>query len=238
MVNIDTTYQTVLALANKEQRGYITPQEFNLFAEQAQLEILEQYFYDINQFNRLPKNNTEYSDMVSLIREKLSVLEVNNVKVAKGANARSTFPKPTDLYKVGTIKTIYGDGFKEVERVSGKELAAMQLSPLTTPTDANPVYTTSLHSTYGEVYILAPTYARRIIVDYVRLPSPPRWGFSIVGERAMYNPGRTQHFELHPSESAELVYRILTLAGITMKRQDIMQAAGALQNSTIQQEKK
>ena len=38
-VSIDTVYQTVLALANKEQRGYITPQEFNLFANQVQLEI-------------------------------------------------------------------------------------------------------------------------------------------------------------------------------------------------------
>ena len=49
-VNINTVYQTVLALANKEQRGYITPQEFNLFARQAQMQIFEQYFYDLNQF--------------------------------------------------------------------------------------------------------------------------------------------------------------------------------------------
>ena len=38
-VSVDTIYQRVLALANKEQRGYITPQEFNLFADQAQMEI-------------------------------------------------------------------------------------------------------------------------------------------------------------------------------------------------------
>ena len=51
-ISIDTVYQRVLALANKEQRGYITPQEFNLLANQAQVEIFEQYFYDINQFNK------------------------------------------------------------------------------------------------------------------------------------------------------------------------------------------
>ena len=34
-VSVDTVYQRVLAIANKEQRGYITPQEFNLFANQA-----------------------------------------------------------------------------------------------------------------------------------------------------------------------------------------------------------
>tara|TARA_R110001599_G_scaffold36380_2_gene114133 strand:- start:377 stop:589 length:213 start_codon:yes stop_codon:yes gene_type:complete len=70
MVNIDTVYQKVLAFANKEQRGYVTPQEFNLFASQAQLEIIEQYFYDLNQFDRGNGNNTEYSDMVTLIRRK------------------------------------------------------------------------------------------------------------------------------------------------------------------------
>ena len=49
-VPIDTVYQRVLTLANKEQRGYITPQEFNLLANQAQMEIFEQYFYDIKTY--------------------------------------------------------------------------------------------------------------------------------------------------------------------------------------------
>jgi len=44
-INIDKVYQKVLAIANKEQRGYITPQEFNLFADQAQMNIFEQYFF-------------------------------------------------------------------------------------------------------------------------------------------------------------------------------------------------
>ena len=39
MVDVDKVYQKVLALANKEQRGYITPQEFNLLADKAQLEM-------------------------------------------------------------------------------------------------------------------------------------------------------------------------------------------------------
>ena len=55
-ISVDTVYQTVLALANKEQRGYITPQEFNLFADQAQMEIFNQYFYDLNRAIRIPGN--------------------------------------------------------------------------------------------------------------------------------------------------------------------------------------
>ena len=55
-VNVNTVYQRVQSIANKEQRGYITPIEFNRFANQAQLEIFEQYFYDLSQFMRYLKN--------------------------------------------------------------------------------------------------------------------------------------------------------------------------------------
>ena len=74
-ISIDTVYQKVLAIANKEQRGYITPQEFNLFANQAQKEIFEQYFYDVNQWNRQHGNSTEYSDMLTLLDEKVEIFE-------------------------------------------------------------------------------------------------------------------------------------------------------------------
>ena len=86
-VNINTVYQRVLAIANKEQNGYITPQEFNTFANQAQMEIFEQYFYDISQFSRLHGNDTEYSDMLNVLHEKLvpfqrvqksSIFQTNN----------------------------------------------------------------------------------------------------------------------------------------------------------------
>ena len=74
-ISVDTVYQRVLAILNKEQRGYLTPQEFNLFANQAQRDIFEQYFYDINQFSRLHGNDTEYSDMLNILNEKISIFE-------------------------------------------------------------------------------------------------------------------------------------------------------------------
>lgn len=80
-VNIDTVYQSVLALANKEQRGYITPLEFNLLASKAQREIFEQYFYDINKFNRMPGNSTEFSDMLYILEEKIAPFRVNDVSL-------------------------------------------------------------------------------------------------------------------------------------------------------------
>ena len=86
-VSVDTVYQRVLAIANKEQRGYITPQEFNLLANQAQLEIFEQYFYDINQFNRQHGNSTEFSDMLSILDEKISPFRVNGASLTAASIA-------------------------------------------------------------------------------------------------------------------------------------------------------
>ena len=66
-VNINTVYNTVLYILNKEQRGYITPSEFNSLAVQVQEEIFESYFPDGNQLNRANQqniqNDTEFFNM-------------------------------------------------------------------------------------------------------------------------------------------------------------------------------
>ena len=53
-INVNTVYQTVLSILNKEQRGYMTPDEFNKVGTQVQLEIFERYFEDLNQQARVP----------------------------------------------------------------------------------------------------------------------------------------------------------------------------------------
>ena len=55
-INVDKVYKTVLLIINKEQRGYLTPDEFNKIATQVQLEIFESYFETLNQQMRLPQN--------------------------------------------------------------------------------------------------------------------------------------------------------------------------------------
>ena len=47
-INVNQVYKTVLSILNKEQRGYITPDEFNKLATQVQLEMFENYSDDLN----------------------------------------------------------------------------------------------------------------------------------------------------------------------------------------------
>ena len=113
-VSVDTVYQRVLAILNKEQRGYVTPQEFNLFANQAQMDLFEQYFYDINQFGRMHGNDTEFSDMLTILNEKIDIFEVT-AAMTYGVGAH--WNPPADLYRIGTL--IHNS--IEVERINKNE---------------------------------------------------------------------------------------------------------------------
>ncbi len=52
-VNVDIVYKTVLLILNQQQRGYMTPDEFNKVATQVQLTMFEAYASDLNQQYRV-----------------------------------------------------------------------------------------------------------------------------------------------------------------------------------------
>ena len=239
MVNIDNVYQKVLALANKEQRGYITPQEFNLFANHAQMDIFEQYFYDLNQFDRSKENDLEYSGMMNVLEEKISVFE--KFKVAMSAMSGNQATLPTDLYRLGTV--FYGAaGYDvEVEKVGKKELEYMLRTSLAVPVDARPVYVRK-SDTLLKIFPASPSTSystSNITCNYIKKPTKVVWTYNVVAGNALYNStaADAQNFELHASEETELVYKILELAGITLNKPGLVQLAGTEDMQKQQQEK-
>jgi hypothetical protein len=223
MVSIDTVYQKVLMFANKEQRGYITPQEFNMFADQAQKEIFEQYFYDLNQFSRVPGNSGEYSDVIHNINEKIAIFER-----ADGTIAGTTI-NASDFYRLGTV--IYNGN--EVEEVQQNEILYINQSPLTKPSYTRPVYVRT-----GELTVdMYPVGIASATCTYIAKPTKPSWGYVVVLGKAMYDSNNTTNFGLHPAEESELVYKILKFAGISMDKINIMRAGQVQEQAQVQQEK-
>lgn len=232
-ISIDTVYQRVLAIANKEQRGYITPQEFNLLANQAQMDIFEQYFYDINQFDRMNNNDTEYSNMISLLAEKISPFE--KFRVNMSAVSGNTLTLPTDAYRLGIVLS----GSIEVEQINKKELIYMEKSPLAAPSSNHPVYVRATGTTI-KVFPSSPTVAytvSNITCDYVAKPSSILWGYETVSGAALYNSGATTDPQLHDSEETTLVMKVLALSGIVLQDPTMYQLAAAEDNKKTQQEK-
>tara|TARA_R100001443_G_scaffold40268_2_gene53709 strand:- start:10430 stop:11149 length:720 start_codon:yes stop_codon:yes gene_type:complete len=236
-VNINTVYQRVLTIANKEQRGYITPQEFNILANQAQMDIFEQYFYDINQFGRSHGNDTEYSDMLNILEEKISFFEKDHTDMSAVSGATATLP--TDVYRLGTVFYNNGTNSIRVEKVTNKEVELMVQSALYAPSASRPVYVNredskiQLYPSSG-----SPAYSTSTInCHYIAKPALAAWGYIITSGVSIYNSGTSTNFELHESEEVNLVNRILVLAGIMMKDFTLAQAIQREEANDIQQEK-
>jgi hypothetical protein len=225
-VSVDTVYQRVLAILNKEQRGYVTPQEFNLFANQAQMDIFEQYFYDINQFGRLHGNDTEYSDMLNILNEKINIFEKN----ASMTYSNGYWSEPSDLYRMGTI--IYNS--IEAERINANEYLYINASPLTKPTNDRPIFVASNngYKVYGTSELTTG-----VSCNYIKKPAKVDWAYQEIAGRALYDVNNKVDFELHISEETELVYKILQLAGLSIKELQVYQVGNQMEVQNTQQEK-
>jgi hypothetical protein len=232
-VNVNTVYTRVLAIMNKEQRGYITPQEFNIFANQAQMDIFEQYFYDLNQFLRLPGNSTGHADMVDMLNEKIGIF----TKTDNLTYGSTSFDKPTDLYRLTAIEY---NGVT-ADRLTRKEFLQINKSPLTKPSDAFPVYT-ELENGYdvqGDDEFFGPDQGSdpKVNIEYIKKPTTVSWAGTVANGVSLYNASNSTNFDLHNSEETELVIKILELAGVAAKQIDIAQYAAGVDNKSIQQEK-
>ena len=232
-VNVNTVYSRVLAIMNKEQRGYLSPQEFNLFANQAQMDIFEQYFYDLNQFLRLPGNSTGHADMVDILNEKIGIF----TKTANLTYGSTSFNKPDDLYRLTAIEY---DGVT-ADRLTRKEFLQINKSPLTKPSNAFPVYTELAdgYDVQGDDEFNASDQggAPRVIIEYIKKPTTVSWAGNVVSGVSLYNETDSVNFDLHNSEETELVIKILQLAGMAIKDINLANFAGSEDIKSIQQEK-
>ena len=290
-INVDKVYKTVLLLINKEQRGYLTPDEFNKIATQVQLEIFESYFETLNQQMRVPQNESEYGDRYKTVQEKLEIFRVlgsaayvvstpnyfttpSSSGVASGTQTFATVNTqtaytlttitqsqvetssvvvtlngvsytnynitggvfnltagsiaagstllitlyPKDFYKLGTV--LYKDD-KEVQSVQRNELAQMNMSTITKPSEYFPVY---VYEDY-KVIIYPQTISSDVTMSYIRKPADVIWNFTSTTGYYVWDPTSSVDFELDVSEQSTVILEILKYAGITIKDPMIVQAA-------------
>lgn len=115
---INSVRNTVLSVLNKNNYGYISPADFNLYAKQAQMEIFEEYFglYNkaINQENSRI-SGTDYADMRKTISEVIEgFLMKNNLSNGVGGLLRNNFSIPSltttgdEAFMINTI-IVYPD---------------------------------------------------------------------------------------------------------------------------------
>lgn len=184
-INVNTVYTTVLSILNKEQRGYLTPYEFNNLATQVQLEIFENFFEDYNQFIRMPKTDVEFASRLDHISEEIQFFEKEE---KASAVSNSVYTQPTDLYRFGSAFWMVGKNNPEIELVSAREYSQQTLSPILNPSNDFPIakyIKDQLH-----VYPISNNNTEKDInFSYIRKPKDVRWGYSLgSNNQYVYDP--------------------------------------------------
>ena len=214
-ISVDTVYKTVLLILNKEQRGYMTPDEFNKIGQQVQLEIFEKYFEDLNQIVRAPQTDADYADRLSYLEEKISIFEnTSRYTVSSGV---------VNLSGVHRLNTVTYNNI-ELQKVGRKEYYNIIKSPLTKPTELYPIYLQE-----GSSLKIEPTSIGLIDISFIKKPLNINWNFvPDVGLGIfVFTTSGTTDFELHSSEQTEVILRVLAYAGVIIRDPQIIQAASA-----------
>jgi hypothetical protein len=235
-LKVNDVYTTVLSILNKEQRGYLTPYEFNKIATQVQLEIFEKFFEDYNQYIRMPKTSVEFASRMDHTREEFQIFE----KSANASNyAANVYTQPTDLHRFGSASWNKGKNSPTIEIVSNRNYNQLKLSPLTQPTNDFPVAKYSDNKL--TVFPNPSTHANGdVTFNYIRKPADVVWAYTVNPTLGNYifndTPGGGasviptsgfQDFEISESQQTEVVIAILKYAGVVIRDPQIVQAASS-----------
>lgn len=229
MVNINTVYNAVLVITNKDNRGYITPDEFNSLATQAQEAIFASYFMREMTYEMQAAGSNVQSDFSNpslTAAQKISAF----YNTGTLTQTDGVFTYPTDFYKLGVVNV----NNVAADQASHEEIKYINLSPLAYPVASQPVYT--LNSKGVKIY--PSTVTTGVTLDYLSKPIQPKWGYVLNGTVPYYDPtqfdpaidsytasAKSYNFSLDPSEQSELIIRILAYAGVVIKQADVAQFA-------------
>tara|TARA_R110000824_G_scaffold228065_1_gene415922 strand:+ start:1720 stop:2640 length:921 start_codon:yes stop_codon:yes gene_type:complete len=123
-ISVDTVYRTVLLILNKESRGYLTPDEYNKIGTQVQLEMFNEYFEDLNQQLRIPENDSEYSNRVKNLEEKLAVFKTPPAIANYNPGGYFNLPTPSAPSGQETITSAIGQNAYAFQVLQAAQVSA------------------------------------------------------------------------------------------------------------------
>jgi hypothetical protein len=221
---IDTVYQIVKTVVNKELRGNVTPAEFNLLSRQVQERIFRGYMEDANR-DKIKHNrgmtSKNFASLPLYQRQRIEQFWASNTLTYN--NSTSDFDLPVDLYFIKDRGISYNGAV--VDEAEASDLTFL-ISSAAGPSEVFPVYERKKDS----VRVIPSTITSEVVCRYLRTPAAPKWTYRIVSGVEMFDPSKSdyQDFELHESELSRIVILLLSYFGINIRETEVTQYAEAL----------
>jgi len=243
---INSVRNTVLAIINKNNYGYISPSDFNLFAKQAQLDLFDEYFFNYNQ--QINEENarvsgTGYANIKLGYEEVIDTFSVTSFLTQKTLGTSvyylpSTTTTGTDYYLLNKVLCYSAGNFLgEAEKVTHSKITQLNNSILTAPNTIFPAYTQE-----GDSITIFPTTinsGQDVQAQYIRYPKDPKWTYvNLYNGEPLFDQSAAdyQDFELPIDDGNDLVARILQYAGISIREKDVFEF-GKLEEQQLDNQK-
>jgi len=229
-ISVDTVYKKVLAILNKESRGFLTPDEFQRIGSQVQLDLLDKAFHDYTRAvarDSMGRGGQGYADIPKKIQDRIDPFyATSSVALTSGVGTLPTF------YNIISVSTTVCLAMTDVERVEKAKLSFLLSSPLTTPSTTFPVYYIT-----GSTLTVNPSSIASVDINYISVPSDPVWAYDTDSNGAFtYTTTGSIDFGLHPSSEVDLILGILRYAGVIIKDPSVIQSIGQETATKVQLE--
>ena len=208
-MNINDAYKFIQFVASKESRGWISPAEFNLAAELAQLTLYSE-------------KEAEFMATKKIGADMLPFSVSAEVTPAAGKIAYPTSP---DAFR--HLLSVYNaTTFKRYDELTQAELADAMRSKIVTPTASYP----AIVQREDFIYIYPTTVVDVSIIEFLKRPTTPEWAYTIESSRPVYDAGNSNNFDFDQILFLELAMRILQHVGVNIKDTEVAQYGMSFNN--------
>jgi|TARA_R110000803_G_C11928597_1_gene315175 hypothetical protein len=233
MASVNEVYSALKNLANKDERGFITPKVFNTFASIAQNKIFNDLFGEMTKAQTMRARNVDAKTHLSYVKRLEEDLAYFS-KESTVSQSNGVFLKPDDLSRIIYMKTagsyVFGNSTSTLIDIMYDESKIEYIlhSDLSAPSQNHPV---AIVSNDIEVF---PTSVKKIKLRYYKYPegrSPstglrtaltPRYNaLSLGASNEVFDPTTSVDFELPDHYATELIIEIGKMVGINLRDKDV-----------------
>lgn len=231
MININECRNTVLFLLAKNNYGYLSPEEFNSYAQLAQMSIFEELFY-LDARDSIKKNNhltnSQYADLKKIREEQIDLYSQFSTPSNFTYNNTTKLWSytGTDLYRAISTSLVHTSSGKkvDVELMLKTDLNKTINSNVNPPTLDFPI-----GYRIEDDFKVYPDNPSGYYVEllYLRKPKSPKWTYVNVGGNPMFNASATdlQHVDLHISLYEKFIVKVCSYAGLALREAQVTEAS-------------
>jgi len=234
-MTIDEIYRLVQTFANKEQRGFISPTDFNLLAKQAELELYNKRLSIIKEKSPTKRIQGAYAETLSPELAKQDIanffspkeLEVIDGSVSyEGGRAQlvcdyieAIFSTPSDNHSISSNIP--------VDIVKPSDVNQILRSSLVKPSNYYPIALISGNAKGKVINVFPDSVTKIIVYCYYYSDTVPKWSYVTVSGKPIYDVSSSVNFRISSRCHGELVVKILEYLGVSIREADVVQYAQA-----------